>query len=91
MAKKYEFQNQMIIGLMFGILLFCGCNGCLHREGMLGGMVVEGMREGVISAVKSGTSSVVGSFTAVATAFGDGLAEGQANGAAPAPDPDMIV
>ena len=39
MAKKYGFKNQMLIGLLFGILLFCSFNGCSNREGGTEGLI----------------------------------------------------
>ena len=46
MAKKGKFQNQLLVGLLFGILLFCSFNGCSYREGFFGGGLLNTLREG---------------------------------------------
>ena len=91
MTKKYKFQNQIFIGLMFGLLLFCSFNGCLHREGMLGGIVVEGVQNlgtGVIKGVVKGAVSVV---QASKKAVVDGVKEGQIEGKKEKKDVDDIT
>lgn len=91
MAKKYKFQNQMLIGLMFGVLLFCSLNGCLHREGMLGGMAVEGIQNLGTGVIKGVVKGAVSAAQASKKAVEDGVKEGQVEGKKEKKDVDDIT
>ena len=91
MAKKYKFQNQILIGLLFGALLFCSFNGCSNREGMLGGMVVEGFKEGATGVIKGIVKAGVSAVQASKKAVEDGVKEGTTEGTTEEKDVDDVT
>lgn len=91
MTKKYKFQNQILIGLMFGVLLFCSFNGCINREGMLGGMVVEGMKEGATGMLKGVFRAGASAVHEAKKAVNDGIKEGTIEGKKEKKDVDDLT
>ena len=65
---------------MFGVLLFCSFNGCINREGMLGGMVVEGMKEGSTGMLKGVFKLASSTIHGAKKAVKDGIKEGTTEG-----------
>lgn len=91
MAKKYKFQNQILIGLMFGVLLFCSFNGCINREGMLGGMAVEGIQNLGTRALRGAAKGLVSTVHASKKALEDGIKEGTIEGKKEKKDVDDLT